>query len=97
MGICKKCYAERCRRRDMANPTRPISKMARYTSKSTPVPMPKEKSAPVEKPKPKCTCTPRRFNGYVAHSALCMIFAHNQLDGIRRSSSLDEEATKYGG
>jgi len=51
MSICKVCYVDRVRRRDMDNLTRPMGKMARYTSRSIPVPMP-EKTAEPEKPKP---------------------------------------------
>lgn len=120
MAICKTCHSEKCRRRELDVLTKPASKMARYTPRSLPVPMP---AAPMtlvepEKPKPRCTCTPtehiaedivvylgasgirrskRVKRTYKVHDALCMIFAHNQLDNIRRSSSLDDEATKYGG
>lgn len=46
---------------------------------------------------PRCTCTSRKIKGFIAHDAGCMIFAHNRLDGVRRSSALDEQAMIYGG
>jgi hypothetical protein len=105
MSICKACHVEKCRRRDRAVLIGPVSNMARYTPKSTPVPMPVETTATeVESIKRRCTCTPRkhyvvekmRRRVYTAHSALCMIFAHNQPDQVCRGSSLDDEGTKYG-
>lgn len=43
-----------------------------------------------------CTCTPRQLGEYIAHDAGCMIFAHNQLDGLRRGSSLEPAPQPFG-
>lgn len=98
MSLCKTCYVEKTRRREVEALTEHYRKMLQRTGKQPAkrIPMPADVKQE-EKPKPRCTCKPKRYGPFIAHSALCMIFLHNQLDGIRRSSSLDEEATKYGG
>lgn len=89
MGLCRECYGKKTKQREVAALTAGFKPAGN-------IPEPE---------KPHCTCTPRkhyvvermRRRVYIVHSALCMTFKHNQLDNIPRSSSLADEAMKYGG
>lgn len=63
-SICRACFS------DKIKATRALPK----------TPAEKDASASVDLQARRCTCQPRHIEGFIAHDATCMIFAHNQLD-----------------